>query len=179
MCRVRDGDVAPLGELFARYRTPLFNFFLRMDGDRQLGEDLVQEVFVRILRFRQTFHDATPFATWMYQIARNARIDHYRRRHAEVALNEELDLPLDGAPHAESRALATERETLLNSALARLAPAQRELLVLSRFQELKYHQIAALLDCEPGTVKTRIFRAMAELRRIFFELAGTPGRLES
>jgi RNA polymerase sigma-70 factor (ECF subfamily) len=184
MCQVRDGEVARLGELFERYQSPLFNYFRRLGGDRQFSEDLVQEVFMRILRFRHTFRagstgDGTPFATWIYQIARNARVDAFRKRHAEAVLNEEFDQAPDAAPHAESRAVAREQEALVREALSRLNEDQRELLVLSRYQELKYNQIAELLDCEPGTVKTRVFRAMAELRRIFFDLTGATARPEA
>jgi RNA polymerase sigma-70 factor (ECF subfamily) len=179
MCQVRDGQLSRLGELFERYHVSLFHFFQRLSGNRQFSEDLVQEVFLRILRFRHTFRDDSAFPTWMYQIARNARVDALRRQHNESALNEEFDQRSDEAPHAESRAMARQQEALLRAALARLGEEQRELLVLSRYQDLKYHQIAELLDCEPGTVKTRVFRAMAELRRIFFDLTGAPARPEA
>src|SRR5215472_5086334 len=79
MLQVRDGAGEMLGVLFDRYQTPLFNFYAKLTGDRALSEDLVQEVFLRILKYRQSYRRGTPFRAWVYQIARNARIDHFRK----------------------------------------------------------------------------------------------------
>ena len=75
MLQVRNGEVEMLGVLFDRYQAPLFNFYAKMTQDRTVSEDLVQEVFLRILRYRQTYRPGTNFRTWMYQIARNTRLD--------------------------------------------------------------------------------------------------------
>src|SRR5690348_11687708 len=85
MLRVRNGEGEMLGVLFERYHEALFSFYVRLMGDRAVSDDLVQEVFLRILRYRDTYQPGTPFRPWMYQIARNARIDHYRKtpRHEE------------------------------------------------------------------------------------------------
>src|SRR5438874_1284391 len=79
MLQVRDGAGEMLGVLFDRYQTPLFNFYSKLTGDRTLSEDLVQEVFLRILKYRQSYRPGTPFRAWIYQIARNARVDHFRK----------------------------------------------------------------------------------------------------
>src|SRR5438445_13108934 len=78
MLRVRDGAGETLGVLFDRYQTALFNFYSKLTGDRTLSEDLVKEVFLRILKYRQSYRLGTLFRAWVYQIARNARIDHFR-----------------------------------------------------------------------------------------------------
>ena len=169
---VRDGNLQLLGQLFERYQMPLLNFFLRMSGDRALSEDLVQDVFFRILKFRQTYRGDTPFTTWMYQIARNARVDHFRKRKPESATNEEMASSADTRPSPAEQFQTTEQEELLRRAMARLPEDRRELLILTRYQNLKYEQIAALLDCQTGTVKTRVFRAMQELKQAYLELAG-------
>ena len=75
MLQVRNGEVEMLGVLFDRYQTPLYNFYAKMTQDRGVSEDLVQEVFLRILRYRQTYRPGTAFRTWMYQIARNAHVE--------------------------------------------------------------------------------------------------------
>ncbi len=80
MLQVREGAGEMLGELFDRYQTPLFNFYAKLTGDRAVSEDLVQEVFLRILKYRQSYKPGTPFRAWVYQIARNARADHYRKQ---------------------------------------------------------------------------------------------------
>jgi RNA polymerase sigma factor (sigma-70 family) len=73
MCAVRAGDLNQAGELFERYHLLLFDYLSRMTGDAGAAEDLVQDVFIRVLKYRSTFRDDAPFATWVYRIARNAR----------------------------------------------------------------------------------------------------------
>ena len=77
MQAVRDGDVSQLGQLFERYHARLFEFLSRMTGNRVAAEDLVQDVFVRILKYRATYRDDGRFETWLFRIARNARADYF------------------------------------------------------------------------------------------------------
>ena len=84
---VKDGRVEKLAVLFERYHVALFNFFLRLTGDRAASEDLVQDVFMRILKYRAGFQSEGRFAVWMFQIARNAHVDHLRKRKPLVALD--------------------------------------------------------------------------------------------
>src|SRR6202011_3000036 len=100
MLQVRDGAADMLGVLFDRYHGPLYGFYARLTGDRALSEDLVQEVFLRILKYRQSYRPGTPFRAWVYQIARNARIDHFRKFPPQTALEPEMlppVLPTDSA----------------------------------------------------------------------------------
>ena len=116
MLEVRNGDARKLGTLFERHHVALFNFYLRMTGDREASEDLVQDVFYRMLRYRHTFRPGTQFRTWMYRIARNARLDYFRKRRREVEVDD--DLPLHVNP---SRQLESDEESeLLRRALVRL-----------------------------------------------------------
>jgi RNA polymerase sigma-70 factor (ECF subfamily) len=166
MLDVRHGAGETLGVLFDRYHTPLYNFYSKLTGDRTLSEDLVQEVFLRILKYRQSYQPGTPFRAWIYQIARNARVDHYRKTPKHITFEPEMApavMPKDSAQHSE------EAE-LLHRALMQMPEEKREILILSRFQELRYDEIARLLGCELGTVKTRIHRAIQELRQTFRQL---------
>jgi RNA polymerase sigma factor (sigma-70 family) len=170
MLQVRNGEVDMLGLLFDRYQTPLYNFYAKMTQDRVISEDLVQEVFLRILRYRQTYRPGTTFRTWMYQIARNTRIDQVRKTRPETPLISEPIAPTslsDSAQHKQEAAT-------LQRALMYLPEDKRELLVLSRFQELKYDEIARLLGCEVGAVKVRIHRALQQLRQVFLQLESGP-----
>jgi len=175
MREVRDGDVRKLGVLFERHHVALFNFYLRMGEDRAAAEDLVQDVFFRMLRFRHTFRDGTPFATWMYSIARNTRIDHFRKSRRETALDPEENVTPDRRPSAAANLELKQETDLVRRALDMLPEDKRELLVLTRYQELKYEQVAELVGCEVGTLKVRIYRAVHQLREIFFELRAAPG----
>ena len=169
MQQVRNGDARKLGLLFERYQTPLYNFYLRMTGDRASSEDLVQDVFLRILRYRHTYQDGTAFSTWMYQIARNARFDHFRKRRGEVALDGAGDVG-SPAPSAVDNLESKQETALIRRALARLPHQKREVLVLSRFQNMKYEEIGRILDCEAGAVKERVYRALRDHRQIYSEL---------
>jgi RNA polymerase sigma-70 factor (ECF subfamily) len=169
MLQVRDGAGEMLGVLFDRYQAPLFNFYSKLTGDRTLSEDLVQEVFLRILKYRQSYRPGTPFRAWIYQIARNARVDHFRKFPHQTALEPEMLPPV--LPRDSAQEL--QEAQLLQRALMQLPEEKREILLLCRFQELKYQEIAELLGCELATVKTRIHRALLELRKTFQQLTQT------
>lgn len=166
MLEVRDGTGETLGVLFDRYHTPLYNFYSKLTGDRTLSEDLVQEVFLRILKYRQSYQPGTPFRAWIYQIARNARVDHYRKTPKHITFEPEMA----PAVMPKDEAQRSQEAELLHRALMQMPEEKREILILSRFQELKYDEIARLLGCELGTVKTRIHRAIQELRQNFRHL---------
>jgi RNA polymerase sigma-70 factor (ECF subfamily) len=166
MLQVRDGAGEMLAVLFDRYQIPLFNFYSRLTGNRTLSEDLVQEVFLRILKYRQSYRPGTPFRSWIYQIARNARVDHFRKFPHQTALEPEMLPPVFPRDSAQEH----QEAQLLQRALMQLPEDKREILLLCRFQELKYQEIAELLGCELATVKTRIHRALLELRKAFQQL---------
>ena len=170
MLQVRDGVGEMLGVLFARYQSPLFNFCCKMTGDRAVSEDLVQDVFYRILKYRGTYQAGTPFRTWMYHIARNARIDQVKKQRPNKF--EEWKPEMSQSPVVmPSDPVQTKREQeLLHQALLKLPDDKREVLVLSRFQEMKYEQIAEVMGIEVGTVKVRVFRALQQLREVYKEL---------
>ena len=172
MNQVKRGDVGQLGLLFERHQRRLYNFCLRLTGDRQLAEDLVQEVFTRILKYRHTYRDDSDFLVWTYQMTRNACSDHFRKRGRMNEVDEEpreeaatvIPRPLEGLESAEA-------VDLLRKALDKLPLDKRELLVMSRFQNLKYDQIAELLGCTVGAVKVRVHRAVKQLRDIYLQMA--------
>lgn len=165
MLQVRSGEAEMLGVLFDRYQTPLYNFYTKMTQDRPLSEDLVQDVFLRILRYRQTYRPGTPFRAWIYQIARNARVDAMRKAKPEAPI-----LAEPAAPAAADAAQQKQEAQLLQRALMQLPEDKREILILSRYQELKYEEIARLMGCEVGAVKVRVHRALQQLREAFRQL---------
>jgi RNA polymerase sigma-70 factor (ECF subfamily) len=172
MLAVRNGEVAKLGMLFDRHHRSLFDFFAKMTSSRTAAEDLVQDVFFRILKYRGTFRDESRFKAWMFHIARNARVDYYRKHQADSLAVEDGTEQLRsrfGLPGAD---LEQEQQILmLECALSQLPEDKREVLILSRYHDMKYEQIAELLGCEISTIKVRVFRAVKELRDIFFRLS--------
>ena len=181
MEQVRDGDLRQLALLFERHHRALFHFFLRMTANREFSEDLAQEVFFRILRYRHTYNSGLGFTSWMYQIARNVHLDHLQKQrlHASLPGTGMDDDSQRGVHEVRSQATPVDETIsrnqevkLLRQALERLPDDKREVLVLSRYQNLKYEEIAEILGCEVGTVKVRVFRAVRALGQIFFELQG-------
>ena len=172
MQEVRAGNIGKLEVLFDRHHRPLFRYFLHLTSNREASEDLVQDVFFRILKYRHTYQPEVSFRAWLYQIGRNAYLDQAGRRKPETALTGD-------AAEAGSREILPDRQyqnkqeaMLLHRALAALPRDKREVLVMSRFLELKYDEIAAILKCEVGTVKVRVYRALRELGDRFFALGG-------
>jgi RNA polymerase sigma factor (sigma-70 family) len=174
MLAVRDGDVERISVLFDRHNRALFNYFLRLTASPSLSEDLVQDVFFRMLKYRHTYLPGGSFTAWMYQVARNAHLDLSRKRRLEIVPDEEpvWDEIASGEAGPHARLEHAQDIRLLRRALARLPLEKREILLLSRFQNLKYDEIAQILKCEIGAVKVRVYRAVRELGEIFNELSG-------
>lgn len=175
MEEVRDGKVERLAILFERHHIMLYNFFLRLTGNRSASEDLVQDVFFRILKYRQTYRSQSRFTVWMFQIARNVHVDFLRKQKQEVALEDQFEEA--ASPEAQPIDMMTAEIDidLLRNALDRLSLKKREILLLSRFENMKYKDIASLLGCNIGTIKTSVHRSIKELGRIYLELqGGTP-----
>ncbi len=174
MAQVRAGELPKLAVLFERHHRALFRYFVSLNRNRELSEDLVQDVFFRILRYRATYDPGKTFTAWMYRIARRASLDRARERRAEVigieAVTDRRGEPASAAPGPEERAAKMQNLGLLQRALDLLPADKREILVLSRFQEMKYEEIAAVLDCEVGAVKVRVYRAVRALEQIYFAL---------
>jgi RNA polymerase sigma factor (sigma-70 family) len=178
MAAVRDGDLVQLGALFERHHVSLFNFFLRLTGSRQLSEDLVQEAFIRILKYRKSFRLGGEFRPWLYKLARNAVAAHFRKHGRDHLPPGEPEERVCQSPLALDEMQRAEDARLLRAALLRLPWERREVLLLSRFGELRYDQIAELLGCSVGAVKLRVHRAVRQLREVFDGLAGrTPHEL--
>lgn len=174
MLAVQAGDVAQLSVLFERHHRRLFRFFVRLSGDRQTAEDLVQEVFFRMLKYRLTYTSGGQFIAWMYRIARNVHLDGLARQREEAGAGPEdaLESAPSAGPGPEERLRSAQQVQLLRRALHSLPVEKREVLVLSRYQNLKYDEIASVLNCEVGAVKVRVYRALKELGQAFFLLAG-------
>ncbi|MBZ5725280.1 MAG: RNA polymerase sigma factor [Acidobacteriia bacterium] len=172
MQEVKAGDVGRLELLFDRHHRALFHFFLHLTGNRAASEDLVQEVFFRILKYRHTYQPGTSFRSWIFQVGRNAHLDYAGRHKAEVTMPEEVVEFRSSETAPDRQAQNRQQTVLLRRALAALPREKREVLVMSRFLELRYEEIASVLKCEVGTVKVRVYRALRDLSDRFFALSG-------
>jgi RNA polymerase sigma factor (sigma-70 family) len=168
---VQAGDTAQLALLFERHHVALFRYLLRMTRDRALSEDLVQEVFFRVLKYAKTYDAGFSFARWLYGMAHNAYRDSRHKTRAEqpaLALPEARSVE----PLAEDIYAHKQDVLFLEEALRKLPEDKREVLVLSRYHGLRYEEIADIFKCEIGAVKVRAYRALKELRETFHQLRG-------
>ena len=179
MLAVRDGELDALGELFERHHGPLFGFLIKLSGNRTAAEDIAQTVFQRMLKYRHTYRDDGSFSAWMYHLARRCAADHFRKSSMAPHAMDPADLnqQADDAPHAAQHAAARDDRELLQTALSRLHRDDREVLLLSRFQELSFAEISGILECSVGAAKVRAHRALRELRDIYFQLLNTKSRV--
>jgi RNA polymerase sigma-70 factor (ECF subfamily) len=172
MLRVKAGEVDRMGLLFERYHRKLFQFLYHMLGRAEASEDLVQTVFYRMLKYRHTYTGEGEFRSWMYHLARNVLADYLKQnrhasRHHDV---HDLADTIPGGPRADERLQQEQEVATLHRALARLSEDHREVLILSRFQELKYAEIARVLNLTEGAVKVRVHRAMHELKATYLKI---------
>lgn len=164
------GDMNALGALYARHHQNVYELCYRLLGDADAADDLTHESFLRVLRYGGGFDGRATVASWLYRLVRNRCLDFLSRErrdrdrktawaaHLETHTGEPLVDPVD------------DRQDLVRQALKRLPPEMREVLVLSRFGDLRYREIAEVCGISVANVKVRAHRAMNELRRIFKEL---------
>jgi RNA polymerase sigma factor (sigma-70 family) len=164
MQAVREGDTEALGVLFERHQARVRALCFRITRRADVADDLVQETFLRILRHRQTFRADSAFTTWLYRLAFNVCQDYWQRARREMP----VPAPAEHVPNDLSD--LSERYVLLDEAMARLAPDRRTVLVLARYHDLGYDDIARVLDCTPAAARVRAHRALTELREIYREL---------
>lgn len=172
MLAVKAGQTEYVSVLFENHHIKLFNYFIRMGNSASVSEDLVQETFIRLLTYRETYQGENEFLSWLYRIAKNAAIDLYRKNSRnqqneafdEAAHSDESDI---GEKHENDH-----RQLLFEKALAKLEPEQREIIILSRYQQMKYEDIADMFGCNLNTLKTRMRAAIRNLKKEFDQLAG-------
>jgi RNA polymerase sigma-70 factor (ECF subfamily) len=172
MVAVARGNLASMSEIYQRRHRNLFRFFFRLTGRQAAAEDLVHEVFLRMIRYRHTYQSGDGFEAWMYRIARNAFADQVKKHRLEAQGGDhEFESVESDRPSAFDNVSKQQELALLYRAMRELPEDKRELIVLSRFQGLTYEQIGQIVGCETGTVKVRVFRAMKEVGRIYMDLA--------
>ncbi len=161
---VKGGDLQQASLLFDRYHKRIFNFLARMASDREAAEDLTQNVFLRLLKYRHTYNPEMKFQAWIYQMARNAFADHYQQQKQRTPVKMEVEKLNDQLPDIMDALEQEENEKRLIRALAQLPDDYRELLVLTRFQHLKYEEVAGFLNMTVANVKVKVHRAIGQLR---------------
>lgn len=166
--RIREGDKRAFEELLDQYEARLYRMALRYTGSVPDAEDLTQEIFLGIYRSIGNFRGASRLSTWIYRVAVNHCLEHRRKKRLDaVPHNEEIDMPSadwrdDPVQVATRQELATQVET----ALERLSPLHRDVILLHEMQGLTYQECAAVLNVPVGTVKSRLSNAFVRLREL-------------
>jgi len=169
MRAVQEGDVAQLGVLFERHHARVHALCFRLTRRADVADDLAQETMLRVLRYASSYRSDSAFTTWLYRLTYNVCRDHWRKTRRDECttdLSEVLDMT--AARDGDDR--IDERHALLEEAMERLAPDRRAVLVLSRYNDLGYDDIARVLECTPAAARVRAHRALNELREIYREL---------
>jgi len=178
MLDVKAGDEQSFGLLLQRYRTPLVNFLYRMVRSREQAEDLAQEVFIRVYRAREEYVPSAKFTTWLFRIATNLALNSLRdHRHQKLEIS--MDAPVtadaeggdekpfevaDKHPTIEQEMVEEDRKKMIRHAIEKLPEKQRAAVLLHKYQELDYAEIAKILSVSESALKSLLFRAYETLR---------------
>jgi RNA polymerase sigma-70 factor, ECF subfamily len=182
MLDVKAGDDSSFDFLLQRYRSPLVNFLYRMVRDTGTAEDLAQEVFLRVYRARKQYTPSAKFTTWLFRIATNLALNSVRdSRHQRMSVS--LDAPVDGEDAApmelparemrvDQKMIERDKTDFIRRAVWALPEKQRAAVLLHKYEEMDYAEIAKILDCSESALKSLLFRAYETLRVQLAPLAG-------
>ena len=172
---VAAGDPSCLATLFERHHRGVYRYFMQILRNRALCEDLVQDVFLKILRKASHFRGEGSFKGWMFNIARNVALDHVRkaRRQDTAAIDDEAVIQrLTDHRSAEQAATAAQKANLVLQAMAALPAAVQEVIWLGRFEFDSYEDLGQALDCSAATARVRMHRAMGLLSSTYKSVHG-------
>jgi RNA polymerase sigma factor (sigma-70 family) len=169
MIKVKKGDLDSLSPLFERYHVKMYNFFYRNSHDQELSMDLTQDLFQRIITYRHTYQEGANFKTWIYKMAKNLNIDYYRKNHKwNMVYDTTEDLGGEGKLISEELVYDEEKQQLFK-AIDKLNEEQKELIELSRFQDLKYSEISEITGDSVANIKVKVHRAIKKLKEVYYD----------
>lgn len=160
MTSVANGELDTLKILFERHHIHVFNFLYKMCGDKMLSEDLTQEVFYKVMKYRNSYNHGS-FISWLFTIARNSLKTHFKKNKSHDDID---NISYKLAVENDDR---SEEYSQLQNALSKLSATDRELLVLNRFQDIRYQELAEITGSTPGAIKTKVSRALKKLKTIY------------
>lgn len=168
MLLILQQDQMAFQRLVSRWQNRLVSYFFRHLGEQTIAEDLSQEVFINIWKAKRYIPGS--FSKWIYKLAHNKLMDHYRRKGVATS---EWDDALNQIPHAENleaQMLKNEEQQQVQQAIQALPQQQKKILILSKYQDLNHETIAEVLGCSKKSVKVLLFRSVQRLSRIFKEM---------
>lgn len=169
MLQVKAGDLERMSLLFERHHKALFGFLFHLTQRREASEDMVQTVFYRMLKYRNSFAEESNFSGWMYHIARNVLKDQKFGLSNKYDMIGEHEEKIAGGTLADERIEKSQSRKQLYDAMGMLTEGDREILMLNSMKELKYPEISKIMGITEGAARVRVFRAVEELRQIFIK----------
>lgn len=165
MSYIKEGKLNYLNELFNRYSKRIYNYFLKSTLEKSDSDDLTQDLFIRVMKYRNSYKDGLSVQFWIFQIARNMVKDYFKK----MKVHRDQFNPIEVMPEVEedSNEEQFEKEQLLHRAMKSLSDDKRELLVLSKFQGLKYEQIAKMRETSVSNIKVQVHRTIKELKELY------------
>ena len=151
--------------LFDRYNVKIYNYFFRMNYNKDISQDLTQNTFHRMLKYRKSYNNKSSFKSWIYRIARNVFVDSISENQIQFEKIENLSPDAESSENEQNNKANIEA---LDIAIQKLNDDQREIILMSRFQEMKYREIAEILEISVPAVKVKVHRAMKKLREHYF-----------
>jgi len=172
MMRVQSDDASSFGELLNRNRNLVLNYLSRMVANRAVAEELAQDVFVRVYRSRRTYEPTAKFSTWLYRITTNVALNYFRdekKTQNQVSLDVQDAVQVrrearDAAPLVEDRLVGEVTARQIRNAVRGLPAKQRAAVIMHKYDEMDYAQVARVLGCTTSAVKALMFRAYETLR---------------
>ncbi len=184
MLDVKAGDEASFELLLQKYRSPLVNFLFRMVRDRATAEDLAQEVFLRVYKARAQYSPSAKFTTWLFRIATNLALNSVRdNRHRQLDVSIDAPVEEDEAPplqlpsrdqRIDEHMMERDRTEFIRQKISALPEKQRVAVLLHKYEEMDYADIAKILDCSESALKSLLFRAYETLRVQLAPLVSQP-----
>jgi RNA polymerase sigma-70 factor (ECF subfamily) len=168
MQNVKDGNLSGMSVLFERYHLRIYNFFFRLTFDMDVSQDLTQNLFYRMIKYKNSYKSDHSVKSWIFQIARNLHADYCKenKRSEEIFLKTE-NYPVD--PADDTQDFHEDDYDRLEKAMSNLSQEQKEIIVLSRYQGLKYEEISAITNQSVSAIKVAMYRAIRQLRGIYFK----------
>jgi RNA polymerase sigma factor (sigma-70 family) len=168
MQNVKEGNLSEMSVLFERYHLRIYNFFLRLTFDMEVSQDLTQNLFYRMIKYKNSYKSDYSVKSWIFQIARNLHADYCKeeKRLGEIFMKTDK-LTVEPADVADG--YHEDDYERLEKAIADLSEEQKEIIVLSRYQGLKYEEISAITNQSVAAIKVAMYRAIKQLRGIYFK----------
>ena len=166
MVRVKAGELRFMSDLFNRHHVSVYNYFKKMTGRASLSEDLTQTVFEKLIRSKNAYNEQAAFKAWLFTVAKNSLMDHYRSSRKMNITDQEIPDHSDQLD-SNSDQLKDDLKARVHRALNKIKEEHKEILILTRFENLQYSEAGAVVGISENAVKARVFRAIKSFKEAY------------